>query len=189
MPSLPELACERSGVTADKAFAIDDEDAKLYDKLGQDTFVKLSTEFYNRVYDDSEPVDAGGSQPVPFNSIFSKFTKESAIRNQYEFVIQRLGGPPLYSQRKGHPALMARHSQLPCTEASAERYMVHMGEALKAVPEIDGDAAERLYNYFRHTCFFLAVGQEVMQQRRVQWPPQQQGQHQQQAQAAEQMGQ
>ena len=30
------------------------------------------------------------------------------------------------------------------------RYMAHMGEALKAVPEIDRDAAERLYNYFRY---------------------------------------
>jgi len=48
----------------------------------------------------------------------------------------------------------------------------------------------------RHTCFFLAVGQEVMQQRRVQWPAQQQqaqsqpqGQQPQQVQAAEQVGQ
>jgi len=30
-----------------------------------------------------------------------------------------------------------------------------MGEALKAVPEIDGDAAERLYNYFRYGLYGL----------------------------------
>lgn len=27
--------------------------------------------------------------------------KEEAIQNQYEFFVQRMGGPPLYSQRKG----------------------------------------------------------------------------------------
>ena len=36
-----------------------------------------------------------------FRSIFVNSTKEDAIRNQYEFFVQRMGGPPLYSQRKG----------------------------------------------------------------------------------------
>ena len=53
---------------------------------------------------------------------FSLPSTPCSIRNQYEFMIQRMGGPPLYSQRKGHPALMARHSQFPCTEATAERW-------------------------------------------------------------------
>lgn len=30
--------------------------------------------------------------------IFAKFKKENSIRNQYEFMIQRCQGPPLYSQ-------------------------------------------------------------------------------------------
>lgn len=30
---------------------------------------------------------------------------DDAIQNQYEFFIQRFGGPDLYSKRKGHPAL------------------------------------------------------------------------------------
>jgi hypothetical protein len=37
-----------------------------------------------------------------FRSIFVNSTKEDAIRNQYEFFVQRMGGPPLYSQRKGN---------------------------------------------------------------------------------------
>jgi len=28
--------------------------------------------------------------------------KEDAIQNQYEFLIQRMGGPPLFSQRRGN---------------------------------------------------------------------------------------
>lgn len=36
-----------------------------------------------------------------FRSIFANSNKEEAIQNQYEFFVQRMGGPPLYSQRKG----------------------------------------------------------------------------------------
>lgn len=46
-----------------------------------------------RVYEDEEEW---------FRSIFANSTKEEAIRNQYEFFVQRMGGPPLYSQRKGY---------------------------------------------------------------------------------------
>lgn len=45
-----------------------------------------------RVYDDEEEW---------FRSIFANSKKEDAIQNQYEFFVQRMGGPPLYSQRKG----------------------------------------------------------------------------------------
>jgi hypothetical protein len=37
-----------------------------------------------------------------FREIFSGSKKEDAIRNQYEFLVQRMGGPPLFSQRRGN---------------------------------------------------------------------------------------
>lgn len=46
----------------------------------------------SRVYEDEEEW---------FRSIFANSRKEDAIQNQYEFFVQRMGGPPLYSQRKG----------------------------------------------------------------------------------------
>lgn len=46
----------------------------------------------DRVYDDEEEW---------FRSIFANSKKEDAIQNQYEFFIQRMGGPPLFSQRRG----------------------------------------------------------------------------------------
>ncbi|MFS7904678.1 putative Globin-like superfamily protein [Helianthus anomalus] len=49
-----------------------------------------------RVYDDQEEW---------FRSIFANSKKEDAIQNQYEFFVQRMGGPPLYSQRKGNHTL------------------------------------------------------------------------------------
>lgn len=48
--------------------------------------------FGTRVFDDEEEW---------FRSIFASSTKEDAIRNQYEFFVQRMGGPPLFSRRKG----------------------------------------------------------------------------------------
>lgn len=50
-----------------------------------------------RVYDDDEEW---------FRSIFANSKKEEAIQNQYEFFVQRMGGPPLYSQRKGKNFLL-----------------------------------------------------------------------------------
>jgi len=47
---------------------------------------------WNRVYAEEEEW---------FRSIFANSKKEDAIQNQYEFFVQRMGGPPLFSQRRG----------------------------------------------------------------------------------------
>lgn len=49
MQSLQEQASARSGVKLEDAFAIDDVNPSLYQRLGHDTFVKLSTNFYDRL--------------------------------------------------------------------------------------------------------------------------------------------
>ncbi len=46
MQSLQQQATTRSGVKQEDAFAI--EKVNLYQRLGRDPFVKLSTNFYNR---------------------------------------------------------------------------------------------------------------------------------------------
>lgn len=46
MQSLQEKASEWSGVHPNDAFAIDE--TNLYEKLGLQTFINLSTNFYNR---------------------------------------------------------------------------------------------------------------------------------------------
>eukprot|EP00897_Mesotaenium_endlicherianum_P002444 jgi/Mesen1/2227/ME000152S01311 len=156
MQSLQEQACVRSGVTREEAFKIDE--VNLYERLGHDTFVKLSTNFYDRVYADEEQW---------FRSIFANATKADAIQNQYEFFIQRMGGPPLYSQRKGHPALIGRHGPYAVTSSGAARWLHHMKAALEATPEIDADAHERMLFFFRHTAHFLVAGKELVNKERV----------------------
>ncbi|KAK7309470.1 hypothetical protein RJT34_06223 [Clitoria ternatea] len=90
MQSLQQKASDWSGVPTDDAFAIDD--TNLFQKIGLQSFVNLSTNFYNRVYDDEEEW---------FRLIFTSSEKENAIQNQYEFFVQRMGGPPLFTQRRG----------------------------------------------------------------------------------------
>ncbi|XP_022131302.1 two-on-two hemoglobin-3 [Momordica charantia] len=153
MQSLQEKASEWSGLKREDAFAIDE--VNLFQKLGLQTFVTLSTNFYNRVYDDEEEW---------FRSIFGNSKKEDAIQNQYEFFVQRMGGPPLYSQRKGHPALIARHRPFPVTLRAAERWLQHMQLALDETPDIDADSKVRMTNFFRHTAFFLVAGDEMKNQ-------------------------
>ncbi|KAK4420002.1 Two-on-two hemoglobin-3 [Sesamum alatum] len=154
MQSLQEKASEWSGVHQDDAFAIDE--TNLYEKLGLQTFINLSTNFYNRVYDDEEEW---------FRSIFANSKKEDAIQNQYEFFVQRMGGPPLYNQRRGHPALIARHRPFPVTHQAAERWLHHMQEALDSTTDIDPDSKTKMMNFFRHTAFFLVAGDELKNQK------------------------
>ncbi|KAL1352436.1 hypothetical protein HN51_016439 [Arachis hypogaea] len=153
MQSLQQKATEWSGVATDDAFAIDE--TNLFQKLGLQTFIRLSTNFYTRVYDDEEEW---------FRSIFANSKKEDAIQNQYEFFIQRMGGPALYSQRRGHPALIGRHRPFPVTHQAAERWLHHMQQALDTTAEIDDDSKIKMMNFFRHTAYFLVAGDELKNQ-------------------------
>ncbi|KAK8997911.1 hypothetical protein V6N11_012447 [Hibiscus sabdariffa] len=108
------------------------------------------------VYDDEEEW---------FRSIFVNSKKEEAIQNQYEFFVQRMGGPPLYSQRKGHLALIGRHRPFPLTHQAAKRWLHHMEKALENTPDIDADSKVKMMNFFRHTAFFLVAGDELKNQK------------------------
>lgn len=124
------------------SFSIDD--ANLYELLGRDTIVALSTRFYDLVYADTEPA---------FRGMFPK-DKAGAIQNQYEFLIQRLGGPELYSDRKGHPALRARHDRFAIGRAQADQWLAYMRRALDH-ESIPADARQRLDEYFTASAYFL----------------------------------
>jgi len=123
-------------------FSIDD--VNLYEQLGHDKFVELSTCFYNKVYADTEP---------SFRGMFPK-DQASAIQNQYEFFIQRLHGPELYSERKGHPALRDRHARYSITRAHAQKWLAYMREAMAEVG-IPDDARRRMDEYFTDVASFL----------------------------------
>ncbi len=146
----------------DEAFLIDE--VNLYQRLGKETFVTLSTHFYNLVYHDDE-------HPW-FRDIFASSNLEDAIQNQYEFFIQRMGGPKLYSERKGHPALIARHAPFSVTKQAAERWLFLMDETLNWMETteliLDNDSRNRIWKFCQHTAWFLQAGHDLMQARKAQ---------------------
>ena len=123
-------------------FSIDK--VNLYERLGHDKFVELSSCFYGKVYADADPAFRGMFPP----------DQESAIRNQYEFFIQRMHGPMLYSQRKGHPALRDRHARFSITRAHAEKWLNYMREALVEVG-VPADARAMMDEFFTDVAGFL----------------------------------
>jgi truncated hemoglobin YjbI len=120
------------------------DDDNIYEKLGLAKLQELSTEFYRRVQADEDP---------EFKAIFDRNLDE-AVQNQFEFFAQRFGGPPLYTQRKGHPALRGRHTGFQITRRAAERWVMHMREAMAAV-EIPEDIRGRMDEFFVSTAEFL----------------------------------
>lgn len=116
----------------------------LYEELGLEKIKELSRAFYTKVYADKDP---------EFRGMFPD-DMESAIQNQYEFFAQRFGGPPLYSTRKGHPALRARHARFSITRQFAERWLGYMRHAMVEVG-IPPDARDALDEYMTHTAAFM----------------------------------
>mmetsp|Transcript_99826 Transcript_99826/g.280679 ORF Transcript_99826/g.280679 Transcript_99826/m.280679 type:complete len:264 (+) Transcript_99826:85-876(+) len=157
MVRLEHVAAMCSGVSLDRSAKLND--FNLYEGLGHDWFVSLSTNFYERVYSDL-------SAPW-FRQLFLGSAKEDAIRNQYEWLIQRCGGPSLYTERKGHPGLLGNHGSFDVTEAGAERWLLHMELAVAETPMPDtasvapDKAREVLVDFFRHTAHFIAAGQRM----------------------------
>lgn len=122
----------------------------IYEILGYEKFVELSTCFYKKVYADKEP---------SFRSMFPDDI-DMAIQNQYEFFIQRMHGPPLYSKRKGHPALRARHAEFHITSAHTKKWLDYMREAMTEVG-IPKEMRKIMYQYFTDTAYFLQnVGED-----------------------------
>ena len=131
---------------ADSYFAdmFEVDELRPYDRLGREKIEELSRTFYGLVYADTEP---------SFRGMFPR-DKEMAIQNQYEFLIQRFGGPPVYSERKGHPALRARHARFSITVDHAAKWLEYMRQAMETVG-IPDDLREAMYEYFENSAAFM----------------------------------
>ncbi|RXZ84762.1 globin [Paenibacillaceae bacterium] len=53
------------------------------------------------------------------------------IESQYLFLTQFFGGPPLYSNEKGHPMMRARHMPFPIDKNKADAWLGCMRRALQ----------------------------------------------------------
>ena len=100
----------------------------LYDVLGQDRIIKISSRFYDRVYADPEDW---------FREIFTHSNnKERAIENQSEWLVEWFGGPHLYTQKRNLtaiPSLQTMHARHRVSPAGIERWLMHMRAAVHDV--------------------------------------------------------
>ncbi|HEX2781986.1 MAG TPA: globin [Ilumatobacteraceae bacterium] len=63
------------------------------------------------------------------------------------FLAQYWGGPTTYSEERGHPRLRMRHMPFTVGPAERDRWLVHMGSAVRHCAPT-AEVAERLMAYF-----------------------------------------
>lgn len=106
----------------------------LYTEIGgQETIDKLVDAFYPRVYADPhlKPLFEGDIDEIK--------------RKQRLFLPQFLGGPALYSQEFGPPAMRERHLPFQITPTRAKCWLKCMKEAFKEVGSHDTPAGKAFY--------------------------------------------
>jgi hemoglobin len=99
---------------------------------GSETLARLVDTFYDLV-----------KQHPDLAPIFPDDLTETKEK-QYQFLTQFLGGPPLYSERHGHPMLRARHMRFPITPKRAEAWLSCMSEAMDRVG-LQGDVRKAIF--------------------------------------------
>jgi len=96
----------------------------LYAKLGEDLIRSLVDQFYDL---------------IPHSSIANMFPADlsNAKKDQADFLIQVLGGPSYYSERRGHPRMRMRHFPFVITEESRQVWYKCYEQAIntKSIPE------------------------------------------------------
>lgn len=109
---------------------------------GAATVRKLVEAFYGRVVNDPDlaPLFPDDIRPV--------------MEKQYGFLTQFFGGPPLYTERYGHPMLRARHLPFAITPRRAEAWLRCMAEAMDEVG-ISGDVRAYLIERLRQTAYHM----------------------------------
>lgn len=92
----------------------------LYLRLGGEEGLRRLTEvFYRHV---QEHPALGPLFPEDIRPVMEK---------QQQFLTQFFGGPPLYSEKHGHPMMRARHMHIPLTPQRAEEWLSCMRTALE----------------------------------------------------------
>lgn len=107
----------------------------LYSKIGSEQLNLLVNTFYDLIFEES--------------SIAHLFKDggESIREKQFLFLTQFLGGPPLYSEKYGHPKMKMRHLPHPIGEAEKNEWLRCMKIAIHKM-NFESNLADELYNCF-----------------------------------------
>ena len=113
-----------------------------FERLGPDNLKLLVDRFYELVFTNDE-----------IKHLF-KTDKEVIKEKQRLFLTQFLGGPPLYSEKYGHPQMRARHMPHPISQENAVAWLQCMSAALASLP-IDEELKDELFKRFVPTAMFM----------------------------------
>lgn len=115
----------------------------LYDQIGEQMIHQLVGAFYPKVYDDPDlsPLFEGDMSEI--------------MRKQRMFLTQFLGGPALYSQEFGPPAMRQRHLPFEITAKRAECWLRCMGKAFEEVGLDQHPAGEFFYNRLKQVAAIM----------------------------------
>jgi hemoglobin len=115
----------------------------IYEMVGgQETFDRVVDDFYERVETDAV------LRPIYPDSL------EASRQKLALFLAQFFGGPDVYSQRRGHPRLRARHLEFAIGRAERDAWLGHMLAALDAAG-VQEPALTHMRDYFRDASAFL----------------------------------
>jgi hemoglobin len=122
---------------------VTETDQSIYEMVGgQETFDRLVDDFYARVEADAV------LRPIYPDSL------DAARQKLALFLAQFFGGPDVYSQRRGHPRLRARHLEFAIGKGERDIWLGHMLAAVDATG-IQEPARTQLRDYFRDASTFL----------------------------------
>jgi hemoglobin len=103
------------------------ETTTLYEAIGGDAAVRgLASRFYRLMETMPEAARCRAIHPADLSGSEEKF---------YEYLTGWLGGPPLYTDKRGHPMLRRRHFAAPIGPAERDEWLACFTLALEeAVP-------------------------------------------------------
>jgi len=113
-----------------------------YERIGNETLQNLISFFYDEIRQDEVLLP------------MYKGDLEAAERRLFMFIVQYLGGPQTYSERRGHPRLRMRHAEFKVDNLAAEHWLACMKKAMDKV-EMENDCRRFLWSYFEQTAHFL----------------------------------
>jgi hemoglobin len=120
------------------------EPKSIYELVGgQEAFVRLCDSFYARVEND----------PV-LRPLYPEGPLDDAKEKLALFLTQFFGGPEIYSQRRGHPRLRARHLPFAIGRKQRDVWVTHMLASLDE-SGIEEPAYSQIKQYFEEAATFL----------------------------------
>lgn len=124
--------CYLGGATPADMPPLDVSQVNLYERMGETVLKDIATAFYDRVYADKHELSTSGES---IRGVFANTTKADAIDSHFRFLVERLGGPSLYTSTKGAFQLIGRHAPYAgVNEESGERWLFHMVRCLQCAP-------------------------------------------------------